>query len=383
MELPNTEHVWALMAKKLAGEATAEELAELELLIRQNPQLNFSKEILLDFWQSAPVNDSQYAENKYRELVQQIKNMGADDGRFTADDHFININGEEGLRQKKGWRWLTVAGSTLVAALVVIILYNMSFSASEPKETGGISMRNEVSTKAGSKTNLLLPDGTKVWLNASSKLTYDKSYGNKLREVTLVGEAYFDVVKNARQPFVIHTSKMDIKVLGTAFNVKCYPGEKTTETSLVRGSIEVTVKDREEKITLKPNEKLVINNEELDEIKESAQNSTAGSKKRTTEKPIISLSHLTRLPKDSSVVIETAWVENRLIFSSETFEEVALKMERWYNVKILLTDELLKKEPLTGNFEKENIYQALEALQLTNTPFSYNLKDNTIIIKKK
>ena len=91
---------------------------------------------------------------------------------------------------------------------------------------------------------------------------------------------------------------MDIKVLGTAFNVKCYPGEKTTETSLVRGSIEVTLKDREEKIMLKPNEKLIINNNDDVRVKDKA----AVKAEKTTvqaEKPIISLSHLTLLPVDN------------------------------------------------------------------------------------
>ena len=221
----------------------------------------------------------------------------------------------------------------LVAVLTMAGFFLFYSTGVLPKETAEFSAKNEISIKSSSRTNLVLPDGTKVWLNASSELTYEKTYGNKLREVTLSGEAYFDVVKNKEKPFIIHTAKMDIKVLGTVFNVKCYPGEKTTETSLVRGSIEVTLKDRLEKIMLKPNEKLIINN--ADEIAEKSK--TVSRKvtpsKAVIEKPIISLTHLTLLPIDSTIV-ETAWVQNRLVFSSETFEEVVLKMERWYNVKI-------------------------------------------------
>jgi ferric-dicitrate binding protein FerR (iron transport regulator) len=245
-----------------------------------------------------------------------------------------------------------------------------------PKEITEFA-KNEISTKNGSKTSLVLPDGTKVWLNASSELTYEKNYGNKLREVTLSGEAYFDVVKNKEKPFIIHTSKMDIKVLGTVFNVKCYPGEKTTETSLVRGSIEVTLKDRVEKIMLKPNEKLIINNADDIAEKNKIISRKVAPSKTITEKPIISLTHLTMLPVDNTI-IETAWVQNRLVFSSETFEEVVLKMERWYNVKIFIMDESLKEERLTGNFEKETIADALNALKLT-TKFSYNIVNNNSI----
>ena len=247
------------------------------------------------------------------------------------------------------------------------------------KDLENTQAKNQISTKNGSKTNLVLPDGTKVWLNSGSQLTYDKTYGNKLREVSLTGEAYFDVVKNPERPFLIHTRKMDIKVVGTAFNVKCYPGEKTTETCLVRGSIEVTLKDREEKIMLKPNEKLIINNNDDVRVKDKA----AVKAEKTTvqaEKPIISLSHLTLLPVDNTI-IETAWVQNRLVFSGESFEDVALKMERWYNVKIEFADEKLKEEKLTGNFEKETMVEALNALQLV-APFSYTIKNDQVIIFK-
>jgi len=380
MDINNADHIWILMARKLSGEASAEELQELEQLLRLDPYVNYSKEILHDFWLIQPGYDNQYAENKYRKLVQQIKNLGIDEGKFTEDDHFIN-SGELGVTVNKRKKWLF--SLSLVAVLFMAAGFFFFYSAGvSTKEAVEFNAKNEISTKSGSKTNLVLPDGTKVWLNASSELTYEKTYGNKLREVTLSGEAYFDVVKNKEKPFVIHTAKMDIKVLGTVFNVKCYPGEKTTETSLVRGSIEVTLKDRLQKIMLKPNEKLIINNTEETAEKEESKKTPLKvvASKAVIEKPIISLTHVTLLPVDNTI-IETAWVQNRLVFSSETFEEVVLKMERWYNVKIFIIDESLKEERLTGNFEKETIAGALNALKLT-TKFSYNIVNNNIQIYK-
>ena len=85
---------------------------------------------------------------------------------------------------------------------------------------------NEVSTQPGSKSKIQLPDGSTVWLNAGSKLTYTKDFGKEIREVTLIGEAFFDVTKMKEKPFIIHTSSINIKVLGTAFNVKAYPEDK-------------------------------------------------------------------------------------------------------------------------------------------------------------
>ena len=377
--MDSSEQIWILMARKLSGEASPEELSELDRLVRLDPHINYSKEILHDLWQNNPIPDSQYAENRYKELVQQMKSMGIDEGKFALDDHYINQEQEK--KKGGGKKWLIALCSFVTLALITGGIFFYTNKKAPSKELAEVHSKNEINTKNGSKTNLVLPDGTKVWLNSSSQLTYEKSYGNKLREVNLVGEAYFDVVKNAEKPFLIHTTKMDIKVLGTAFNVKCYPGEKTTETSLIRGSIEVTLKDRQEKIMLKPNEKLIINNQEVPIVKNIQQTSIRPLLPKTTEeKPIISLSHLTFYPADNTL-IETAWVQNRLIFSSETFEDVVLKMERWYSVNIEFADGALKKASLTGSFEKETVTEALNALQLT-TRFFFTIKNNNIIIYK-
>lgn len=372
------EHIWLLMARKLSGEATYEELQELEVLLREDPSAGYSKEVLNDLWQSGSHPDRQYSESRYKELVQQIRNMGIDEGKFSNDDHFINGSTEELPERSSKRKWL-VAFIALLGVISVVYMYSLSGSNVIPKESETAQAKNQINTKNGSKTSLVLPDGTKVWLNSGSQLVYDKNYGNKAREVSLIGEAYFDVVKNPERPFLIHTSKMIVKVLGTAFNVKCYPGEKTTETSLVRGSLEISLKDRQEKIMLKPNEKLVINNEDFSKFKtgEVAAVKVPGKK---SEKPIISLSHLTLLPADNTV-IETAWVQNRLVFNSESFEEVALKMERWFNVKISFDDERLMDEKLTGNFERETVVEALNALRLVAS-FTYTIKNDRITIFK-
>ncbi|MFT3682242.1 MAG: FecR family protein [Ferruginibacter sp.] len=379
-----SELIWMLMARKLSGEATPAELEELADLLRANPELNYSREIMHDIWKSKVIPDRQYAENKYKELVRQMQSMGIDEGKFSEDEHYINWEKEKKrIHTKKLWY-------SIAAALVVLVGGYLFFTGLKKDANAGaaseLAAKNEISTKNGSKSNLILPDGTKVWLNAGSKLTYDKSYGNTIREVQLSGEGFFDVVKNAAKPFIIHTTTIDVKVLGTQFNVKCYPGEKTTETSLIRGRVEVTLKDRHEKIMMKPNEKLVVNNEAIaaedDETGTKKQSQTVKAVNKTDNKPIISLSHITFLPSDSSTVIETAWVKNRLVFSSESFEEVALKMERWYNTQIDFASEDLKNVRLTGNFEKETIADALTALQLT-TRFSYTLKNDRVTISRK
>ncbi len=375
MEQNNIERIWSLMAKKLSEEASEMELAELEQLLRQQPEENYSLEIMQDLWKSQAKIDRQYSEKEYKALIYRLRQMGIDDGCFDEQDHYINNNEEQGLQpQPKKKKYFLLAGALLIILLSVgIFFYNRQPQKEE--QPVGTMAKNEVSTKYGSKTSLVLPDGSRVWLNSGSKLTYDKNYAGALREVSLVGEAYFDVVKDPHKPFILHTSKMDIKVLGTAFNVKCYPDDKHTEASLLRGSIEVTMKDRTDKIILKPNEKLIITDNEPSEKRAAEQ-----GRKEETQEPMIAVSHLTREPVNNDI-LETSWLDNKLVFNSETFEEIVIKMERWYGVEISLNNDKIKQKRFTGTFENETIDQALSAMQLT-MPFTYVIKKDHIIISQ-
>lgn len=369
-----TDHIWNLIARKFSGDATVEELAELELLLMQNPLENYSMEILNDLWHSGPEPNRLYSENKYKELVLRMQRMGIDEGRFTDKDEIIT--GDKVVKAKSSKKWMIGIAAFVITGLAVFFLLQKEDVSVNTKQQQLLA-KHQIKTKYGSKTSLVLPDGTKVWLNAGSEMTYSKDYGTDLREVNLTGEAYFDVVKNANKPFIIHAGNIKIRVLGTAFNVRCYPNEKTTETSLVRGSLEITMKGSTEKYMLKPYEKLVVNN---NPVLAANGNNTDGLPGASQPKTDIELGRLSVMPQDSSIV-ETAWVYNRLVFRSETFEEVALKMERWYAVRIVFKDDELKTKRLTGVFENETVDQALEAIQLT-TPFSFNYTNEQIIISK-
>jgi transmembrane sensor len=131
--------------------------------------------------------------------------------------------------RKRKWFWIAGAAAAAITAVLSFTFFSTTKVVKPTRQA-----ENTVSTKAGSKSKIQLPDGTQVWLNADSKLEYNENFNVKLREVKLSGEAFFDVVKNKDKPFVIHTSQMDVKVLGTAFNVRSYPDEATTETALLR-----------------------------------------------------------------------------------------------------------------------------------------------------
>lgn len=371
------EHIWNLIAKKLSGEASEDELHDLEDLLKANPELHYPIQHIIDLWRPQAVTDPEETHQAFNRHLRRMQEFRID---FTSKNFY---NEEEqrfsNYSPKRSYRRIAIWTTVCILAIVGLAFFGTRVSQRNERQNISVAavstsladkMFSEISTRNGSKTNVLLPDGTKVWLNAGSRLTYDKGYNSALREVTLDGEAFFDVVHNAERPFIIHTAKINIKVLGTRFNVKSYPADKTTEASLIRGSIEVSFKDRpSEKIILKPNEKIVVSNRN-----DKSQRLELAQDRRQITEPIVAVRNLTYY-QHSNDIVETSWVDNRLIFQDESFEDLAKQLERWYGVSISFNSADLKELYFTGSFKNENITQALNALKLSNN-FNYVVDDS-------
>ena len=369
------DRIWLLIGRKLAGEASAEELQELEQLLRTRPEIHFPLQTLSDLWSRKFSHVDTKLENAYAFHLEKMKQAGVEPGHADIEHPDDTAYLLEGSRKRRHRKTLLVSLLT-VGILVIAIWWYPSFQKNIKEPQLIKASVSEVSTKFGSKSKIVLPDGSEVWLNAGSKLTYDEQFGKTLREVKLTGEAFFDVVKNPSKPFVIHASNVDIKVLGTQFNVKSYPGERTTEAALIRGTIEVSIRSRHlEKIILHPNEKIVVQNDTAD-IKTTASKEP----EKLIAEPMVTIKKLTYQQKDSAI-LETSWVENKLIFQDESFQELAVKMERWYGVNIQFKDRSVEQIRLTGTFENETVYQALRALTIT-APFHFKIENNIITISK-
>lgn len=362
------DRIWEIVAKKLAGEASVHELEELEEMLRQNPELHYPLQTISDLWfHHTPKTED--ANPAFERHLARMKEMGIDIDQPEADE---NLEPEE---SKSRFAWLGWTAAALVILSAGWYFFIKESLPSRSTTTPSLALNSEVSTKYGSKSNIMLPDGTQVWLNAGSKITYGKDFGGDIREVTLIGEAYFDVVKDSTRPFLIHARNIDIKVLGTAFNVKSYPGEKTTETSLIRGSVEISIHNRpQEKIILKPNEKLIVAAEQ-DTIE-----TTNTSKKLvpSTPPPRVLLEEV-HYDEKESVIVETSWMENKLIFQDESFADLASKLERWYGVRFIFKDPALEQLRFTGTFKGESLQLALKALKITAN-FDYSIEQDIVII---
>lgn len=362
--------IWNLLALKLSGEATSDELVELEKYLEENPVEKDIAGTVDSFWNQTgeflKVTDDMEEERFH--LILEAENKDAQKNETDSTP-------VKKLVKPHNYKWLYAAAS-------LIFIVGIGFLLKRNSDSNPSTQKNlqQVYVKPGSKSQVILPDGTVVRLNGSSSLSYHKDFNKKVREVDLEGEAYFDVTKDSAHPFIVHTSDIDIRVLGTRFNVKSYEQDHTIETTLLRGSIEVYNKDDPSapKVILKPNEKLVFRKNKEDELPIKKQGTKDSLKSLSTDQDI-SISTLSP-NKPDSLKEETSWLYNRLVINGDDFNNLATKLERWYGVKINILSPDLGKYHFNGIFENETIEQALSALQLT-VKFKYEIKNDIIEIK--
>lgn len=359
------EKLAILLSRKLSGEATSEELKELEEWIKNNPQDHYVIEALESYWHNIPsqgffnISDSTHFERILNKAVSPV----------------VALPGAEDRRKKTKlvwWKWAAAAAVFIGVLSAGALMLNRQFFKNDEVA------KSDIVTSPATKSRIILPDGTKVWLNASTRLHFDKEFNGALREVYLDGEAFFEVTKNKGRPFIVHTSDIDIRVLGTAFNVKSYKEEPTIEATLIHGSIQVSSKLNEgiPKIILSPHEKLVFN-KLVGKVLESADQLQPVKLKE----PQYLVSKIIAPENSDSAIIETAWVHNRLLFDGDTFKELAAKMERWFDVQIKFQNAEVANYRLRGAFEDETIEEALKALQQI-AHFKFTVKDKTVTIAK-
>ncbi|GEM52730.1 iron dicitrate transporter FecR [Empedobacter brevis NBRC 14943 = ATCC 43319] len=214
---------------------------------------------------------------------------------------------------------------------------------------------NTLRVPYGKTFSLILSDGTKIELNAGTSVTFPVNFidSEPNRDITLIGEAYFDVKKNSKHPFIVHSGKMDVKVLGTSFNVSNYPESKISEVVLVKGGVSLTQNKETASaptLILSPGEK-------------GSFNQSSGQVKKET------------------VVtgIYTAWRNGELVFRNTSFENILVMLERKYNVEIVNQNKELAHEMFNASFKEESVENILDYFKMTNG-ITYTRKENKIII---
>ena len=314
--------------KYINGTCNPKEFADvLEAVRGQEDNDQISSEIL-ELWDATLKGSVENKENN--QLLDKIH-------------HRIGLEESKSLTRK-----FTVYKNLLKVAAVLIVglLISTAIFYNKPQKQLYTTLIETVTAPYGARTSFKLPDGSEIWLNSGSTISFPKQFGD-IRSIELTGQAYFKVVKDGKR-FMVATGYGDVEVLGTSFDIKAYPDENF-ETTLVEGSVKVRNSTNQMAI-LKPGQQSVIT--PFNEFSVNEVNTN----------------------------LSTSWKEGKLVFVKEPFQNVAKALERWYNVKIELQGERLKKLCYTGMIEMETFVEVLELIN-TTTPIKYKFDNNTRVLK--
>ena len=209
---------------------------------------------------------------------------------------------------------------------------------------------NELIIPKGGEYQVVLADGTKVWLNSASRLIYPQSFMGKERRVVLSGEAFFDVAHDAERPFIVETSRMNVKVLGTRFNVNDYDDNEEVSTTLVNGSVEI-FSGGQQAFRLVPGEQAYGKENELEK-------------------------------REVNVRLYTSWIDGKFLFNNTELEEIAKQISRWYDVEIFFSSENVKKVRFTGAIVKFKPLDDLVRMIESTSQVRFSVKGKTIVISE-
>ena len=247
--------------------------------------------------------------------------------------------------------WLRSLKRLAASAAVIVVLLAGGWMARSSVER--LTRPMVVYTQVGERSQAVLPDGTKVWLNSSSRVEYAASFFSRKRRVKMDGEAYFEVSHDRHAPFVVSTNGLDIRVLGTRFNIRNNEDKHLITTVLLEGSVEASVTgERGTALRLHPSQQLTFD---------------------TDTKSML----LTDIPTAERSI---NWIYGRFSFEHNTLEEIAEELNRYYNVDIRFKDDALRQLRFSGDFQVDDgIYHIMSVLQLTYK-FNYRIVDNDIEI---
>ena len=258
----------------------------------------------------------------------------------------INYQSKQKVIQNIYLRWAVAA-----AILVVVFLSGISLGDGYRNQSAKVTYTKIIAPE-GNKTQIVLPDSTHVWLNSGSELQYPSDYTAQNRNVIMKGECFFDVVKDPNHPFIVRSSKFQVKVFGTCFNICEDESADKADITLVSGIVKILDLQDQLISELKPGEQFVYKNGKC--LVQQAEN----------------LESL------------TAWRNNMLIFDNQPFEEVIHYLEKWYGVKIKLDQSLCYSHNYTFKVKTESLREVLELISII-TPIQYRIEGEQVTIKYK
>lgn len=329
---------YILLAKYLSQQCSLVEQKQVDLWLDEDPEHLLLLNRLKEQWQAVRIDTSAYVIPDKIVVWEKVQD------RIRRKVKRIPLYPRS---------WL-IRVSAIVAVIALFLGFAFSYLFNSFKESRQIAQfENVIMAPSGQKTQLVLPDGTLVWLNSGSRLSYNYQYSTYDRIVNLEGEAFFDVKKDNRYPFVVKTGKVDVKVHGTAFNVRAYTNEENIMVALLRGKVSLLSTADQSLLTyLSPNQAATVSKKDL--------------------------SYLVN-PCDAE--IESSWHLNLLKFEGTSQAEVWKKLSRWYGVNITLSNV----DPSKAYWFTVKTESLMELLEMINkiTPIEYKLNGEEVMIRYK
>lgn len=366
------DRIYLLLARYVAGETTDEEREELEWAFLAHPELRELAELLPGVERGAPkgVSSTEEHEMMLRGLDEIMRpEEPVSPVRSLPVVRRLEPTSSEERPRRKLYPW--VAAASLLVLVVGLGLVLRGHKSGLPDKAAPVAV---LSTGRGARKAARLPDGTQLWLNAGSRIVLAQNFSHDRRELTLEGEAYFDVTHDEQHPFIIHTGAVDVRVLGTTLNVRAYPGEASMEATLIEGKAEIGLAGNPQRaILLHPNEKVIIPNEAvvshpvlIDPVRD------ASIPLNYVRRPIVP-------DRTDGTIAETSWTKNKLVFRNETLSSMSTQLERWYNVTIIFDDKRYQQDTISGTFQDMKIEEVIHALHITSG-FKYKIQEDTVHI---
>ncbi len=333
----------ALLTKQLSGSITTQEFAQLKQLVFSLDE-QLVEQCLYKVWELHEAVDKR---NKlsFEAVRENLKRIIQPETKKE-----LSASPQQKASIQFGYYIKRVAA---FIALPLMLSFGVYYFTKKSTIDDFAKNQYSIETANGERTRIVLPDGTRVIVSANSTFTYPATFSKGSREVSISGEAYFDVTQNADMPFIVKSKEINIKVLGTKFNVYAYPEDDFFEVSLVEGKIQASLNRNSSKsYVLKPNEKLRYL---------YASNTFQKSK--------------------TDLQVETAWTRGDLYFQSETLHTILPKIERFYGVKFSINGQLPGLK-LTASFNETDVNEILRNLSVLYQ-FSYHKNGENIYLKLK
>ena len=357
-----------LIIRFLKGKLSVDETDQLDGLIEESPENLEVFRAYQSIWleSSTMLPDERY--NPYRSWKRIAKQLEKSNNRRIYKPRRTTLHIYMGLSKVAA----LIAAVFIIGALATYFVFMSYYDVSAENYT-------EISVPQGSRSQIVLPDNSRVWLNAGSKIVYPNNFDRIDRVVELEGEAYFDVESNPRKPFIVKTPHLNVRAFGTAFNVKAYPEDESVSATLVGGNVIVEIPDINDKslsYNLKPGQNFTFNIaagkvETAEIIEEIAKEAAVPSDHIAEEK--------TSLPEPRILVrsnirpeLYISWKDDEWVVEGETMADMAVMLGRRFNTKISIETEELGRYRFTGRIMNETLEQVLEILRMT-TPLKYTV----------